>query len=153
MPSGPRPVNNLLHTAGSDFGLIVRHAQYLRRLKNTIVSILPEAAATHVHVAGLHGTLLLLHTDNTGWATRLRYAEPGIRRALAQQLRLQVDSIRVRVRPDLVATETPPVARHISSANRDYMRNVARHIDDGQLARALQALAAAGESKSDDASS
>lgn len=149
MHSGPRPVNNLLHTASSDFGLVVRHAQYLRRLQDTVISALPEAAAAHTHVAGMHGTQLLIHTDNTGWATRLRYAEPGIRRALAQRLRLHVDRVRVRVRPELAQTQTLAVARHISTANRDYMRSVAHHIGDTELARALLALADAGTDNSD----
>src|SRR5690625_607402 len=116
MYTGPRPVNNLLHTASSDFGLVVRHAQYLRRLRDAVISTLPEAATAHVHVAGMHDTQLVIHTDNTGWATRLRYAEPGIRRALAQRLRLHVDRIRIRVRPDLAQTQTLPVMRHISAA-------------------------------------
>lgn len=149
MNSGPRPVNNLLHTASSDFGLVVRHAQYLRRLQNTVICALPEAAATHVHVAGLHDTQLLIHTDNTGWATRLRYAEPGIRRALAQRMRLHVDRIRVRVRPGLAQSQTLPVERHISTANRDYMRSVAGYIGDTDLARALLALADASEDSGD----
>lgn len=147
MNSGPKPITNLLHTAHSELGMILRQAEYLRRVAAAVITALPAAAADHVHVASVDNRCLVVHTDNTGWATRLRYAEPAIRRALAQRLRLHVDTLRVRVRPQLATVPTPPVIRYISPANCDYMRRVADHIDDATLAQALRALANQGANK------
>lgn len=141
MRPGPQPVKTLLHTIDSDLRLTLRQAEYLLAVRTAVIGMLPDAAAEHVHVASVHAQQLAVHTDNTGWATRLRYAEPAIKRALAQQLRLHVDSVCVRVRPALARSPATPVQRRISDANRDYMHRVADYIDNTELAGALMSLA------------
>src|SRR5690625_1595173 len=99
MGSGPRPLKSLLHTVDAELGSIVRHAAHLRRVREAVLTALPAQAGDHVHVASVDPGRLLLHVDSAGWATRLRYAEPAMRHALAQRMRLHVDHIITRVRP------------------------------------------------------
>lgn len=137
---GPRPLRTLLHTLNADLGMLLRHAEYLQAVRKAVTDVLPEAAAEHIHVAAIDRQQLVLHTDSTGWATRLRYAEALIQRGLAQRMRLRVERVQIRVRPALARTQTMPVERHISSANCDYIRRIANHVDDAELARALRTL-------------
>lgn len=141
MQPGPRRLESLLYTLNAELGTILRHADYLQRIREAMADVLPATAAAHIHVAAVDDRHLLVHTDSTGWATRLRYAEPAIRRALAQRLRLYVETVRIRVRPALTPPAAQPVERRISGANRDYIRRIAGYIDDEDLARALHALA------------
>lgn len=147
MNSSPRSIKTLLHTVNPELGVILRHAEHLRRVRTAVIKALPDAAADHIHVADISPQQLILHTDNTGWATRLRYAEPAIRRILAQCLRLHVEHIKVRVRPSLARPTSTPVERQISRANRDYIKRVAGYIDDAELTRALLALATQGDTQ------
>src|SRR5699024_8536684 len=141
MNPGPQPLRTLLHTLNADLGTLLRHAEYLQAVRKAVTDVLPEAAADHIHVAAIDRQQLVLHTDSTGWATRLRYAEALIQRGLAQRMRLQIERVLIRVRPALARTEAEPVERHISNAKRDYMRRIADYVDDAELARALLALA------------
>lgn len=136
-----RPIKSLLHAVDGELGAIVRQAGQLEALRKVVLEVLPETAADHVHVAGLDHGRLLMHVDSAGWATRLRYAEPSIRRALAQRLRLHADNIVTRVRPALAQATRPVVERRISAANRDHMRRVAAYIDHPRLAQTLLRLA------------
>lgn len=140
-PRPARPIKSLLRNVDGELGAIVRQAGHLGALRKIVLEVLPETASDHVHVAGLDHGRLLVHVDGAGWATRLRYAEPSIRRALAQRLRLHADDIVTRVRPALAQAARPPVERRISAANRNHMRRVAAHIDHPGLAQTLLRLA------------
>lgn len=141
MAATPQSVKTLLHSVDSELGTIVRQARYLGTVRNVILEVLPGNAAEHVHVADIDGHRLVLHTDSASWATRLRYSEPGICRALAQRLRVHTDKIVTRVRPDLARPEPGTSRRYISAHNCGHMRQVADYIDDPELARSLQRLA------------
>lgn len=141
MNSTPQPIKSLLHGLDDPFGSIVKQARQLDTVRSTVLEALPDHAAAHIHVAAVDNARLVLHTDNAGWATRLRYAEPSIRRALAQRLRLHTDRVVTRVRPGLAPAATPRRQRRISTANREHMRRVSGHIDNPELAHTLQRLA------------
>lgn len=141
MTPAPRSVTSLLHTADSELGAIARRAGYLATVRRVVLDALPADAAAHVHVAAVDSNRLLLHTESAGWATRLRYTEPAIQRALAQRLRLHADRVIIRVRPDLAPPARRRIKRHISAANREHMRQMADYIDNPELARVLLRLA------------
>ncbi len=141
MPSRPRSIRSLLHTAGPDIAGIVRQAGFFDSIRRAVLDALPDNAAPHVYVAGFDRQRLLLQVDSAGWATRLRFVEPVIRQKLAQQLRLHAETVQTRVRPLLAPSTPAPVRRHISEGNRRHIMNMARHIDDAGLAQALLRLA------------
>lgn len=141
MSSGQQSVRSLLYSIDGEFGAILRHSGYLAKVRGVVLDVLPGSAAAHVHVASVANGRLLLHVDSAGWATRLRYAEPSIQRALAQRLRLHTDKVVVRTRPDLAQSAPQRTERRISAANREHIRRVAEYIDHPALAQTLQRLA------------
>lgn len=144
MGSIPRSIQSLLHTATPDIADVLGRARFLERIRRSLLEILPPPAAPHVHVAAYDSYRLCLHVTHASWATRLRYMQPAIARALAQRLRLQVDSLEVRVRPPRMQTEAPSQARVVSRVSRHHIRQTAAFINDPELAAAMNRLAAAG---------
>jgi len=134
-------LSSLLDADQGALGGIARHARRLERVRRAILAALPGNAAPHLQVAAVDAQRLLLHVDSTAWATRLRYAVPAMRRQLAQQLRLHVETIRIQVRTSPITPHSASVIRHISATNRRHIQRVAKHVDDPALARALQRLA------------
>lgn len=142
MSRTPRPVRSILHANNNALGTLHRRAAFLLKIESVLQSIWPAQAVNHVHVAGYDQGCLRLVADSGAWATRLRYQQDGIRRILAQHLRMAVDDIQIRVRP--AVRQLPPLARPrrvISARSRKLLQDSARYLPDPALADALQRLA------------
>lgn len=144
MGTTPQSIQSLLHTATPDIADLIGRARFLERMRQSILEILPEAAGPHVRVAAYEGYRLRLHVTHGGWATRLRYMQPAIAQALAQRMRLNIEGVDIKVRPDPMPVAPPVVARVISERARAHLRQTAHYIGDPELATALERLAAAG---------
>lgn len=148
MGSTPQTIQSLLHSATPDIARLVGRARFLSRMRSALLEILPETAATRVHVADYEDRLLTLHVSDAAWATRLRFMEKEISRALAQRMRLQVDRVRVQVRPDRMQDIEPATRpRQMSHAARRQIERSAAYTEDPALAEALRRLAAAGRTE------
>lgn len=127
---------------------ILGRARFLARIRAALLEILPEAAGSQIQVAAYEDYCLRLHVANAAWATRLRYMEVQLARALAQRMRLQVNRIQVKVRPvGLGPFETVKRPRLMSERTRAHLQQTAGYIDDRELANALRRLAAAGRAE------
>lgn len=145
MGSAPQSIQSLLHVAAPDMADILGRARFLARIRAALLEILPDAAAPQVQVAAYEAYHLRLHVASAAWATRLRYMENQLARALAQRMRLQIDGIRIKVRPvNLGPFQREQRARYMSSQARRHLEQAATYIDDRPLADALRRLAAAG---------
>lgn len=148
MGSAPQSIQSLLHIAAPDMADILGRARFLARIRAALLEILPEAAAPHIQVAAYEGYHLRLHVASAAWATRLRYMENQLVRALAQRMRLQVNGIRIKVSPvNLGPFQPVQRARYLSIDTRRHLEQTAAYIDDRPLAEALRRLAAAGRSE------
>ena len=145
MGTTPRSIQSLLHTATPDIADLIGRARFLERMRRSLLEILPDTAQPHVRVAAYEGYRLRLHVTHGGWATRLRYMQPAIAQALAQRMRLHIETVEIKVRPDNAdRRQAPPQPRPISAANRAYIAQVAAYVTDASLADALTRLAHSG---------
>lgn len=148
MGSAPQSIQSLLHIAAPDVADILGRARFLARIRAALLEILPEAAAPHIQVAAYESHHLRLHVASAAWATRLRYMEQQLTRALAQRMQLQVNGIRIKVRPVNLGPFRPVQrARYLSTDTQKHLKQTAAYIDDAALAEALRRLAAAGRSE------
>lgn len=148
MGSTPQTIQSLLHAASPDLAQIIGRTHFLARMRAALLEILPDAAASQVHVAGYDDRCLTLYVASAAWATRLRYMEQDLCRALAQRMRLQVDRVQIRVRPMMAGqSRTKPRPRFLSAASRQQLERSAAYIDAPELAEALRRLASAGRSE------
>lgn len=142
MRKPPRSVNDLLRSPPQTLASVLRRAAFLQEIEAVVRDGLPAGARGQVRVAACDERGLVLHVANGGWATRLRYQQNAIRRALAQRMRRDVPRIDIRVRP--MAAPTPPrrPPRRLSDGARAQIGATARCVADNPgLAAALRRLA------------
>lgn len=137
----PRSVKELLRSPPRALASVIRQAAFLQEIEAVVHDGLPPEARAQVRVAACHGDRLVLLVGNAGWATRLRYQQNGIRRALAQRMRRHIERVEIRVRPmeEPVAPEMPP--RRLSDGARRQLETAAGCVGNVRLAAALKHLA------------
>ena len=136
---------SILSSAGAETHSVIRRVRFLQQINAALASVLPPSAALHVGVAGYQQGELVLVVDSGSWATRLRYQQEILRRALAQSMRLDLDRLRIRVRPPVPVSQAAPVInRRLSAGSRQHLIATAKHIEDANLAQALTRLARSG---------
>ena len=140
----PRPLAELLRSAGSNQQQLLKKAGRLQQLQTKLQKLLPADLATHVQLANLRGDRLVLTADSSAWASRLRYLSAD----LLLQLRTdgwRCQRIDVKVAPLLQAPPSTNVKRSLSAASRRLLRQTAEHIGDPEIAATLQKIAQHGE--------
>lgn len=143
-----RPPLSILNSASAEVRSLVAHATFLQQVKSALLPILPPQGPDHVGVADYYNGCLVLVVDSGTWATRLRYQQDSLRRALAQNLRLDLDRLEIRVRPTTQPLKPRPhITRRISSQARQQLAESALYINDAGLADALSRLSDCGAGK------
>jgi hypothetical protein len=140
--SRPTAVQAFLEGPGS-LGKLLREADEQQRLTARLRGLLPADLAPHLAAVRVRRGCLVLFADSPAWASRLRYAAPGIRTTLPS-----IRAIRIRVSPP------EPRARHagwggarrptLSPRVAAQIRAVAAGVSDPSLQQALQRLASHG---------
>lgn len=124
---------------------LIAHARFLQQVKAALLPMLPPGGADHVGVADYQNGVLVLIVDSGTWATRLRYQQAHLRRALAQNLRMDLEDVVIKVRPPAQSAVQPRRRnRQISSGSRQQLAQAARYIEDTELADALRRLSQCG---------
>ena len=72
-PSDPKPIQALL--CGSTVGAIVKKAQLLNKIERSLSTLLAKEMARCTHVLNLKESCLILTSNNSAIATRIRYRE------------------------------------------------------------------------------
>lgn len=136
----PRPLNEFLSRSSRETGIQQRleeHAQLLQRVR----SLLPPPLDHHCLAAVLKDERLLLYTDTSAWASRMRFHSRELTRDLiAKHVPIKKISIRVMIQP----ADRPRKARgmrRLSSENAALIRETADDLSDPGLKAALQRLA------------
>jgi hypothetical protein len=143
--SKPRPITELLAGKVADPVLqTIQRGKKLQQLSRWVQNMLVPELASHCQVLNIRGNTLILGTDATVWATRLRYQLPSLLRDLQQHPGLeQLNDIQIRVQPASI----PPAGRSakrrptLSADSSHCLQQCADTIDDIALSRALQRLA------------
>ncbi|MCU1721061.1 MULTISPECIES: DUF721 domain-containing protein [unclassified Pseudomonas] len=122
------------------------HAQRLAQLQRLVESQLQPAAREHCHVASWReGTLLLVVTDGH-WATRLRYQQKRLQRALQQlDVFVSLNRIQFKVQPTASSPRPGGHVMDISSKSAENIQATAEGISDPNLRAALERLASHGK--------
>ena len=138
MPSAPKSLASIINNSGSTAALVAQ----TRRQATLLELVQRELEATlqaHLQVALLRDRLLILYTDSSAWASRLRFVSRTLRGRLSER-GYQIDKITVRV--SLKPAERAPGQhrRSLSRENGRLLDRTADGIDDPDLRRALKRL-------------
>jgi hypothetical protein len=140
----PRPITELLADQASDpWVRAIQRGKKLQQLSRLIQNMLDPELGSHCQVLNLRDKTLILATDATVWATRLRYQIPTLLHALHQHDSLkEIGNIQIRVKPLSAPPAKKPKRRMTLSADSAYcLQQCAETVGDTALSRALQRLA------------
>ncbi len=127
---------------------LLRQAAALRALEDALRQNLPEPLNQHVQVARIDApAVLVLVTDAAVWATQLRYRTAEVLEALARAGGIACHKVEIKIAP---LSASPPLSAPqppLPAAAAQFIRHTAAHIDDAELAAALERLARRGQSR------
>lgn len=137
----PSPVTDLLQQNGFPAEGVLQRGRFLHRLERLLDRLLDADSRLHCRVGNVRDGVLILFTDSTAWATRLRYQVPTLLNTLQQQKPLQgLQKIELRVLPE-EKKETINQKVSLSSEAASCISACAEGIDDDRLSQALRQLA------------
>ncbi len=139
----PRTVNQLLHSGSALREL--RHCLGAQEKLLTLTrSLLPAPLGQHCLSAQQRRSHLILHTDSSAWASRLRYLSRDLRAKLRSKGVL-VQKIEVRVFIGNPPTRrSTRLVRRLSQDNAKLIEATADEIQDAKLRAALKRLSQHG---------
>ncbi len=135
----PRPINTFMRS-GPVLRELRNHLKTQEKLLALTRSLLPTPLDQHCISVQQHYSSLIIHTNSSAWASRLRYFSRDLRTKL-QDKGVQVQKIEVRV-----LINNPQKARstrrahHLSQANAKLIESTADDIQDADLRAALKRL-------------
>lgn len=141
--NSPRPLYKLLQGEKNQLADLVTTTRQLRRLNQSLLSVLDQPLTDHCRIARYHSEQLVIQVDSPVWASRLRYYVPTLLQELKQNIPdLQgLKSIKIHVAPATPPpVEKPPAQREISPAASQDIHAMAEAIEDPALRAALQRL-------------
>lgn len=93
-----KPLPNLLSSAGGPLRALLDQLVQREGLDLTLRSALPASTARSVSAGRLHGSCLEIVADNAACATRLRFLQTDLLKALHAQGYAQISELQIRVR-------------------------------------------------------
>lgn len=83
------------------------HNNTLQKLNNKFQEYLPTPLNQHCQVANFREKTLVIHTESSLWATRLRYITPTLIGKWQKDTNVEIEHLEIKVRPlnsDIFAT-------------------------------------------------
>ncbi len=82
---------------------LLHHCDVLKQLDKIMLSSLPVPLNQHCRVANFRHKILVIHTDSSIWASRLRYMTPELLCQWQQNRAMpSIEQIEIKVRPTVV---------------------------------------------------
>ncbi len=139
-PSGLIAVGTIVQESPQFFELIQK-TRYHQRLLATVQAHLPLDLRTHCSGATTVDGQLLLFTESSVWATRLRYQQRDLIDRLRTHAYLPISAVRIQVVQPARTPSPAPRPLQLSHANAAMIRKAATTIADLDLQAALRRLA------------
>ena len=139
----PKKIQTFLSTPGTGLGKLVCKAEHLIALEQKLCSFLPSPLDKHCKVSGLSNRSILLITDSSVWATKLRFMTPEILKFMKTECSsARLKSVRISIRPE-IHNKSSKTGRKIviSTATSKMIKNIASNIQDDELRSSLQKIA------------
>ncbi len=127
---------------GRQLGDLLDTLRQQQRLLSQVRAQLPAPLDAHCLAAQCSKHRLVLYSDSSIWANRLRFELPALLERLRQQ-GMELDDWQIRIQPPprkAVGRDQP----RLSTAASRQLDQLAEHIDNSELSQALQRLARRG---------
>lgn len=141
MSKQPEQLNSV-YKKNAALNNLMQRAKLLEKLNLEFQRHLPAQFSAHCRLANIDNGTIIVHVDNASYASLLRFQSPNLCQTLASELKLNIQSMKVKVRPihhANPASMTNSLALPKSAAS--ILQQTAASIDDGSLKSALEKLA------------
>ena len=144
----PKKIQSILCTPGSGLEKLVATAENLIALEQKLCSILPPPLNLHCKISGLSNQSILLITDSSVWATKLRFMTPEILKFMKSECSSsRLKSVRISIRPEVYNKTSQPGRKiTLTTATSRIIKNIANNIHDDELRSSLHKIARHSES-------
>ena len=141
MSNKPERVSAICHN-NDRLKQITQRVRKLNQLNLILQNALPLQFANHCRLANVSNDKIIIHTDNAGYASLLRFQAPSLCKTFSTHLEQPVHKLEVKVRP-LTGTQqaTTQPQTGLSAATASLIKNTAEALETGPLKQALQKLA------------
>ena len=121
---------------------ITEQLQKINGLSDRVASVIQINRNKHTLWANIEKNKLIIMTDNSSFATQLRFQQDVIRQQINQQLLIKLKSIKIKlIAPPVQAKqEVGEKCFQISSQTTDILSYIAESIDDEKLRGSLKKL-------------
>lgn len=113
-------VGHVLNQAGGGLSNVIRRAKLLRKLTQTLKTLVDAPLCEHIYVANVRDDTLVIGTDSAVWHTRVKYLSPVILEQIQGIKGLEeIRKIAFRVQPfgePQSGPKTPAAAHPLSQA-------------------------------------
>jgi hypothetical protein len=140
LPTSTFPVQPL--DAVTELGLIgvIKRAQSLETLDQTLRQYLPTSLAENSRLANVDGDKLVYSVSNPVWKAKLRLYGDALLNA-ANEAGVQARTLTIKVIPQDPLPLSPSIGKPLTQAVRDALRTTAHSVEDPQLREQLLKLA------------
>ncbi len=141
--SKSKSLTKWLQTPSEQLSPLLTQVRLLQRVTKILRGALGNPLAEHCQAANLDGTTLVISTDSSAWAAKLRYCLTTLLSQLQDRSDLPaIEQLRIRILPGNVSPPAPAARRlAISSEAAAVISHVAENTTDPQLQAALRRLA------------
>jgi hypothetical protein len=139
--SGPRHVNSHIVKPGV-LKHLMRQTDKLVRLNRIMRAYLPPHLQEHARLVAVDEQAWIIRADSSAWATRLRYALPGLRQQLSLHLKQDMPPLKLKVQPPDKTKVPEPRRLTLTEQSADLIEGAAGSVNDERLGAALMRLAA-----------
>jgi hypothetical protein len=143
-----KKADSYLKASHGDLGTLLKKITVLNELSNRLSTFLDEHTRKYCQVSNLTGTTLTLIAANGSVATQLRFQMPDLLRKFKSDAILKrIQTIECKVRPpksltsSQKSTNSNPVMRKLSTETAEFIKEMAKSIDDVTLRDALEKIA------------
>jgi len=142
----PQIVATLLTSADGRLRTLLQHARYLQRLNDRLYDILPARLKSHVALANVTKTSVILCAESSAWATQVHFHVSELLEALKEDLP-GITDIKIKTARPMSPDRKRLAARQprISATTKRCLSTCADGIEDPGLRKALRRVAERGE--------
>jgi hypothetical protein len=121
---------------------LIQRAQLLEKLNHEFQRHLPAQFSAHCRLANIDNDTIIVHVDNASFASLLRFQAPKLCQTLANELNLNIQSMRVKVKPiHYGKSESVTNTMTLPKSAASILQQTAACLDEGSLKSSLEKLA------------
>lgn len=130
----PKRFKHFLQDTDKTLGKLVIQNSRLNQVFTNVIDKIDPSIRDHCKIASFKNNILLIHTDSSIWASKLRYYTSDILNILHDETNYNnIKSIRIKVIPETPLITTNKKPAYLSTTSALILKKLAESINDPKL--------------------